>query len=146
MDLLFVDTNIVIDLLAQREEFYVEAQELFTLADREEVKLSVSALSFCNIYYIMRKYHTSEYVRNALNKLKILVNTLPVDDKIIELALHSDFKDFEDAIQYHSAIQHHSHIIITRNKKDFKNSSLPVFTAREYLNSRQNTIPVKVNQ
>lgn len=135
MDRLLVDTNIVIDLLARREDFYVEAQELFTLADRGEVELSVSALTFANIYYILCKYHASEHVRKALNKLKILVKTLPVDDKIIELALHSDFKDFEDAIQYHNAIQNHLDMIITRNKKDFKHSRLPVFTAREYLNA-----------
>ncbi|MDF9830988.1 PIN domain-containing protein [Parabacteroides sp. PF5-6] len=135
MDRLLVDTNIVIDLLARREDFYVEAQELFTLADRGEVELSVSALTFANIYYILCKHHASEHVRKALNKLKILVKTLPVDDKIIELALHSDFKDFEDAIQYHSALQNHLDMIITRNKKDFKHSRLPVFTAREYLNA-----------
>ncbi len=63
----------------------------------------------------------------------MLVNVSPLDDKIVELVLVSDFKDFEDAIQYHTALENGIDVIITRNKKDFKNSKLPVMTAKEYL-------------
>jgi predicted nucleic acid-binding protein len=63
----------------------------------------------------------------------VLVEVLPLDDKVLELALVSDFKDFEDAIQYHTALENDIDIIITRNKKDFKNSKIPVLTAKEYL-------------
>jgi cell fate (sporulation/competence/biofilm development) regulator YmcA (YheA/YmcA/DUF963 family) len=63
-----------------------------------------------------------------------LVEVSALNDKIVELALVSDFKDFEDAIKYHTALENGVDIIITRNKKDFKNSKLPIMTAREYLN------------
>jgi hypothetical protein len=63
----------------------------------------------------------------------VLVEVSPLDDKIVELALVSDFKDFEDAIQYHTALENGIDIISTRNKKDFKNSKLPIMTAKEYL-------------
>lgn len=66
----------------------------------------------------------------------MLVEVLPLDNKIIDLAQTSDLKDFEDAIQFFTAIEHHADIIITRNKKDFKKQNLPILTAKEYLNRK----------
>lgn len=71
--------------------------------------------------------------RKTLIKFKVLVQVLTFDDKITDLALISDFKDFEDAIQYHTALENQINIIITRNKKDYKNAKLPVMTVKEYL-------------
>jgi predicted nucleic acid-binding protein len=133
MEQLFVDTNIVLDLLAQRTEFFQEAQELFTRADLNKVQLTISALTFANTHYILSKHLKLEETRKILNKFKVLVNVAPVDDKIIELALASDFKDFEDAIQYYSALESKAQIIITRNKKDFKYAKIPIMTAKEYI-------------
>lgn len=133
MEQLFVDTNIVLDLLAQRAEFFQEAQELFTRADMNKVELTISALTFANTHYILSKHLKLEETRKILNKFKVLVNVAPIDDKIIELALASDFKDFEDAIQYYSALESKAQIIITRNKKDFKYAKIPIMTAKEYI-------------
>ncbi len=133
MEKLLVDTNIVIDLLSKREEFFQEAQELFTLADNNKVELFVSALTFANIHYLLSKYQKPDEARKTLIKFKVLVKVSALDDKIVELALVSNFKDFEDAIQYHTALENEVDIIITRNKKDFKNSKLPVMTTKEYL-------------
>ena len=133
MNNLLIDTNIIIDLLAKRANFYQEAQELFTLADEKVIKLYISSLTFANSHYLLSKELNTNEVRKVLIKLKILVNILPLDDKILELALSSDFNDFEDAIQYYTAEENNLNFIITRNKKDFKLSKLPVFTAREYL-------------
>ncbi len=133
MDKLLVDTNIVLDLLTKREEFYREAQELFTLADKGKVKLFVSSLTFANTYYLLSRQYKTNDARKILTRFKVLVKVLPMDDKIIELALASEFSDFEDAIQYYTAIENGLAVIITRNKKDFKHSALPVFTAKEYL-------------
>lgn len=134
MKKLLVDTNIVIDLLAKRKDFYREAQELFTLADENEVKLHISSLTFANTHYLLVKELNADEARKVLIKLKLLVKILPFDEKILELALSSDFIDFEDAIQYYTALVNKLEIIITRNKKDFKTAKLPVLTAKEYLN------------
>ncbi|MCK9236448.1 MAG: PIN domain-containing protein [Bacteroidales bacterium] len=134
MDKLLVDTNIIVDLLAKRFNFYQEAQELFTLADEKKVKLYISSLTFANTHYILTKGLNTDVVRKILIKLKLLVTILPLDEKIIDLALSSDFNDFEDAIQYYSAVENDLDMIITRNKKDFKSSRLIVLTAKEYLN------------
>jgi len=134
MKKLLVDTNIVVDLLARREDFFEEAQELFTLADAKQVELFVSSLTLANTHYLLVKQHKLDEARKILIKFKVLVEVASLDDKIIELALVSDFKDFEDAIQYNTALENGLDGIITRNKKDFKNSTLPVMTAKEYLN------------
>ena len=133
MDRILVDTNIVLDLLAKRTEFFREAQELFTLSDKNEVKLYISSLTFVNTYYILSQKFKIENVRKVLRKFKVLVEVLPVDDKIIELSLESDFKDFEDAIQYYTAIENEINIIVTRNLKDFKTAKIPVLTAKDYI-------------
>lgn len=133
MEHVFVDTNIVIDLLQKRENFYQEAQELFTKADRKKLKLYISALTFANTYYILSKYYSSSEAKKILSKFKVLVEVLPTTDKIIDLALASDFNDFEDAIQFYTALESNLHVIITRNKRDFKNNLIPVFSAKEFL-------------
>jgi len=133
MEKILVDTNIVIDLLSKREEFYKEAQELFTLADHNKVKLYISSLTIANTHYLLARNYKLNEARKILMKFKVLVSVLPMDDKILELALVSNFKDFENAIQYHTALENDLDIIIIRNKKDFKKSILPVLTAKEYL-------------
>ena len=133
MDKILVDTNIVIDLLTQRNEFYRPASRLFTLSDNKEIILSISSLTFANTYYLITKELNAQKAKEILRKFKLLVNILSMDDKIIDLSLNSNFKGFEDAIQYYTAIEHKIDIIITRNLKDFKLSKIPVLTAENYL-------------
>ncbi|MCF6212925.1 MAG: PIN domain-containing protein [Flavobacteriaceae bacterium] len=133
MDKILVDTNIVLDLLAKREAFLTEAQELFTLSDQNEVILCVSALTFANAYYILSQKLKLNDTRSVLRRFKILVKVIPLNEKIINLSLDSEFKDFEDAIQYHTSLENDIDIILTRNLKDFKLSKIPVLTARDYI-------------
>ncbi|WP_417370452.1 type II toxin-antitoxin system VapC family toxin [Gelidibacter japonicus] len=134
MSRLLIDTNIVIDLLSKRENFYDEAADLFSRADRKELNLAISSLTFANTNYILTKLKSAKEAREILRKFKVLVEVLSLDDKITELALSDDdFPDFEDGLQYYSAIENQIDIIITRNKKDFKNSKIPVLSAKEYL-------------
>lgn len=136
MTRLLIDTNIVLDLLARREPFYNYAAQIFSLADKHKVLLSVSSLSFATAYYILSKSLQREEVRDILRRLKILVRVFALNDKIIELALNdSAFEDFEDGLQYHTAVENNQDIIITRNQKDFKKSTIPVMNANEYLTS-----------
>ena len=134
MKRLFVDTNILIDLLSRREPFFEEAAELFSLADRKQVELSVSSLTLANTSYALLRQIDSNKVKSVLRKLRLILKVLPLDDKIIGLALNDEnFSDFEDGLQYYSAIENQIDVIITRNKKDFKNSIIPVLTAKEFL-------------
>ena len=134
MSRILIDTNIVIDLLSRREKFYDEAADLFSRADKNELKLTISSLTFANINYILTKLKSAKEAREILRKFKVLVELLALDDKITELALSDDnFPDFENGLQYYSAIENQIDVIITRNKKDFKNSKVSVLTAKEFL-------------
>ncbi len=136
MKQLFIDTNIVIDLLAHRDPFFLEAAELFSLADRKIIKLNISSLTVANTNYILLRKSDSRKAKEILRKLKLIVNILSLDDKIIGLALNdTSFADFEDGLQYFTAIENNQDIIITRNLKDFKSSKLPVMTARQFIES-----------
>jgi predicted nucleic acid-binding protein len=128
-----VDTNICLDLLAKRGEHYLPAARLFTLADREAVKICVSSLSFHTLDYLLSRQYSAPESRQLLRKFKLLVQVLAVDEKIISLSLESDFKDFEDAIQYFTATEHNVPLLLTRNLKDFKLAAIPVMTAESFL-------------
>ena len=131
---LLVDTNIILDLLAKRLPFYYSASELFSLADLKKIKLCTSSISIINTNFILSKSLPEKETREILRKFRILVKILACDEKIIDLGLNSHFKDFEDSIQYFTAIENNIESIITRNLKDFKNSKIPVMTAEEFLN------------
>lgn len=132
---LFIDTNIVLDLLAKRPE-YPSAAELFTLADQGKLVLLVSSLTFANTHYILVKHEGRDKAIQVLQNLELIVSIVDLNGKIVRLALNDkDFKDFEDGLQYYSALESDAEVIITRNLKDFKHSKLPVMNARQFLDS-----------
>jgi len=134
MKKIFIDTNIVIDLLSRREPFYEEAAGLFSLADKKIIELSISSLTIANTGYTLLRRTNSITAKEILRKLRLIIKILPLDDKIIGIALNDNsFDDFEDGLQYFTAIENSQDLIITRNLKDFKNSALPVMTARQFL-------------
>jgi predicted nucleic acid-binding protein len=137
MTRLLIDTNIVINLLAKRKEFYTEAASLFSLSDKKEIKLVITSLTFANTNYVLSKQLSSKEAKEILRKFKVLVEIISLDDKIIELALSDNlFSDFEDGLQYYSALENQIDILLTRNKKDFKNSIIPVMNAKEFLSTK----------
>lgn len=133
MEKVFVDSDIVLDLLSGREPHYNFAAELFSLADENSIKLYVSSLTFANVNYILSKQLSAGQARKMLLKFKTLINVLSVNNKIIELALASDFNDFEDAIQYNTAIENGITTLLTRNLKDFKKAEIAILTAQQFL-------------
>ncbi len=130
---LFLDTNIILDLLGERIPFYEPSAKLASLADKGKFDFVVSALSFATVNYFLTKYEGAEKAKEKLRKFKILSRIASVDEKIIEKGLNSKFKDFEDSLQYFCALKEECSIIITRNAKDFKESDLPIMTAEEYI-------------
>jgi len=138
MKKIFVDTNIVIDLLSRREPFFGEAASLFSLADKKQIELSVSSLTIANTSYALLRQMDSNKAKSILRKLRLIVKILPLDDKIIGLALNDEtFTDFEDGLQYFTAIENGQELIITRNLKDFKNSKLPTMTAMQFIETME---------
>jgi predicted nucleic acid-binding protein len=130
----FADTDIIYDLLGKRDPFYLAAARLFTMADEGKVQIFISALSLANIHYLLSKKRSEYQAKQILRKFKVLVQVTPLNEKIIDLALNSEFSDFEDAIQYFSALQNEIDVLITRNLKDYKKAQISVLTAQDFIN------------
>ncbi len=133
MEKVFVDSDIVLDLLSARQPHYKFAAELFSLADQNSIKVYITSLTFANVNYILSKQLSPGQARKMLLTFKTIVNVLAVNDKIIELALLSNFQDFEDAIQYNTAIENSITTLLTRNLKDYKKAEITILTAQQYL-------------
>ena len=130
---LFLDTNIVLDLLARRPPFYEHVAKIATLADQGKVKIMVSALSYSKVNYFLSKFENNEIAQNKLRKFRVISEVADLNESIIDKGLNSDFRDFEDALQYYCAVQSGCDVLLTRNAKDFKGSAIPVMTAEEYV-------------
>ncbi len=131
----FIDTNVMLDLLGERPPFYEPIAKIATLAEKERLTLVVSPISFATVNYFLSKFENPKIAREKLRKFKILCEICAIDEQTIEKALNSSIKDFEDALQYFGATESECEIIITRNGKDFKKSLLPIMTAKEFLSS-----------
>jgi predicted nucleic acid-binding protein len=132
---IFLDTNVVIDLLGEREPYYNSVAKIATLADKGKIQLVVSALTFSTVFYILSRFEAKEIVKEKIRKFKVIVETSDLTNKIIDKGLSSKFSDFEDALQYFCALKKDCNILITRNAKDFKNADISVLSPDEYLNS-----------
>ena len=130
---LFIDTDIILDLFAKREPFYRHSAQLFTLIDNDKIYAFTTPVVFSNLFYILSRLKSRKFAHFTLRKLRLLINIITVDEKIVDLALNSEFKDFEDAIQFYSANFHNLDFIITRNVKDYITTKITVLTAKEYI-------------
>ena len=128
----FIDTNIVLDLLLQRRNFLINAEKIFSLAYKGKIVLYFSAVSFVSVTYYLGK-HTNKDIKAVLEDLCKIVKILPFNQRIIENTLHSNFKDIEDGYQYFTAKENNIRIMITRNVKDFLVDDISVVTPEQFL-------------
>lgn len=110
-----------------------KAAKVLTLADQKRITVYTSPSSISNAYYILAKYENPKAVLEKIRKFKVLCSISIMNGEVVERAINSDFKDFEDGMQYFSAIAENCEIIITRNEKDFKNALIPVMNAESFL-------------
>ena len=130
---LFIDSDIILDILLQREPFSRYAQILFAENKRGTFELNTSALIIANINYVLTsKVGKTAAKKGLINFLETII-VLPFEVDAIDKALVSLFTDFEDSIQHHIAQKHRCDAIITRNTKDYKHSEIAVFTAEQFL-------------
>jgi len=130
----FVDTNILLDVLAERHPFYSDSAAVWTLAEEGRIEGLVSAVSFTNIFYVVRKLADAKSARRALVLLRNAFTAVACDGRILTQAMDSNFKDFEDAVQYFSAVQAGAECLISRNPDDFSRAGeFPVLSPAEFL-------------
>ena len=135
MNKLFVDSDIILDVLTRRGEFYAPAAEIFDLAYAKELRLYTTAVVLANVFYLLRKKYGTEKSRECLKSLRLVMGVLPVTEKTVDEAMLSGFADFEDGLQYFAAKENEILVIITRNVRDYRERDLVVQTAGEYLDT-----------
>ena len=132
MKSIFLDTNVLIDFFADRKPFSIDAAKLFDYSLKKKINVYISAGSYNNIYYIVRQSLSHAETIKMLTEISEWTNVIDLTKDIINKSLTSDFKDFEDAIQYHCAKSINKiDLIVTRDTKDYKVSSLPILTPKE---------------
>lgn len=134
MKSVLIDTDVLLDFYLDRKPFSDDSLQLLLKCEQKQFRAYVTPVIVANTYFILRRHATHHYV---IERLQVLLNTihiLAMDQKQVLAALESKFTDFEDALQYFSAVNSNKiDAIITRNIKDFKKSALPVFTPNEFL-------------
>lgn len=139
MDSVLLDSDVLLDFLFDRKPFSSHALQVLSLCENQKLKGYITPVIISNLYYILRKQATHKTVIDKLKQLLEIVDVLSMDRQTVLSAIHSQFKDFEDALQNFAA-QNSSqvNIILTRNGRDFKKSKLAILTPEMYLNTRPN--------
>jgi predicted nucleic acid-binding protein len=127
MKLLF-DTNIVLDVLMDRKPFADSASALFAAAEEDAIKSYLCGTTLTTVYYIVSKAMGPETAKDAIKKLLTIFEVAPVNRAVIERAMASEFKDFEDAVLYASACHSGVDAIVTRNERDFSKADIPIYS------------------
>lgn len=133
MKAVLCDINFILDIFLKREPFYRSASRVFKKIEDGKLRGYLCSLSFPTLFYLLTKELNREKAIKTLEKIRIVFRVAPVDEKVIDMSLVSDFKDFEDAVQYYSALQYKADCIITRNKPDYLDDKIPVLTPDEFL-------------
>ena len=129
----FIDTNVIVDVVAKREPFFADSQSILALCATGDLEGVVSDLTFCNVAYVLRKSLGSTQLRNGLRVLKNHLTIVPIGDAAITAALGNSTTDFEDAVQLESALANRVDVIVTRNVRHFNHSPIRVCTPSELL-------------
>ncbi|WP_396184570.1 type II toxin-antitoxin system VapC family toxin [Flavobacterium sp.] len=133
---IFLDTNVLMDILANRQPFYKSSAEIYKLGLRKKVVLFTSSNTISTLHYLLKKFTTEENIRQSLDEVTTVLSIIPIDINIIKKSLKSNHKDFEDAIQIVSAQSiNNMDCIVTRDLKDYKFAEIAVLTPDDFLNT-----------
>ena len=134
MKRIFIDTNILLDFLARRGDFFIPAWNVISRSKRGD-NILVSALSFATASYVLEAHHkkSPETIKTLIDDFVKTSSITPIDSQTIDESIASEFNDFEDAMQYYSALREGADLIITRNKEDYMAAKIPVYEPQEYL-------------
>ena len=130
---LLIDANILLDVLLDRKEFVKESALIWKLCETRQMKGYVSALTFANIMYIMRKELTPEKTEEVFRRLNLIFELADFSGSVLEKAVEMKWSDFEDAVQSATAERVHADYVITRNIRDFGRSKIMALTRTEFL-------------
>lgn len=129
----FIDTNVLMDILFERKPFFDDAARIGTLAESGRLKAFASVISFNNCWYLMRKHAGRQAADKAVRYLRDVFAPVEFTAQVLNQAIDADFEDFEDAIQFHSAMRSGATSIITRNADHFPRQPLSILSPPAFL-------------
>jgi predicted nucleic acid-binding protein len=130
---ILIDANVLLDVALEREPFFSDSDRILALSEQKTLIGYVSASSFSDLFYILRKSKGKSLALDFLRHIVSFCQIATVDDSVIRQALAEDFKDFEDAIQYTAAIASQLDGIVTRNPQDFTDQTIPIYTPQNLI-------------
>lgn len=137
MDRVLIDSDVILDSFFDRKPFVEYSSLILSLCESGKIKGFLTPLIYSNVYYLLRQTAKHDKVIEKLKQLLKITDVLQMDRMVVENALNSGFKDFEDSLQNSSAVNNGNvDLILTRNLKDYKNSELGVFSPETYIKSR----------
>lgn len=132
MKRVFVDTNVILDVVLQRDGFWSDSLKVFQLAEQGKVKACVSASSITDVFYISRKKLTTLVARQVIADLLSLFDIVGVDGEDLSGALSVPIDDFEDALQAYCAKKSNADVLITRDTEGFPGIEVTVLTPTDF--------------
>ncbi|HRK78394.1 MAG TPA: PIN domain-containing protein [Thiobacillus sp.] len=130
---LFIDTNVVLDVLAQREPWFRDSARVLAHIELGGATGHIAAHTLTTLHYLLAKHLGQQKTASVLIDLTAMLRVEPVDHAVLQQALALGWRDFEDAVQAVSAAQCQTDYLVTRNPRDFKQSLVPVITPSEFL-------------
>lgn len=130
---IFFDTNILLDVFLERHPFCEPAQRVWSLVDSGLVRGGISAISVSNIFFIIKKLSNTDKAYRAIESLQSMFKVVELGSRIIKKSLSVRFADFEDALQYFSALAFKAHYLLTRDAADFKEKGIPILDCSQFL-------------
>src|SRR3989344_6331342 len=128
----FVDNDVILDILLERKD-YTFSSKVLEYIEKAKIKGFTSPIIFTNTFYLVSKAKSNSNAWNALRKLRLLFKVSNMGENVVDRALASGYKDFEDAVQYYSAIDCKSKYLVTRNKSDYIGEKVTVVTPQEFI-------------
>jgi predicted nucleic acid-binding protein len=136
MNNILIDSDVILDFFFDRKPHSEYASIIFTLCEQKKIQGFITPVIISNVYYLLRKTATHKKVLEKLNILLSITDVLAMDKEVVQQAMNSEFKDFEDALQNFSALKNGTiNSIVTRNVKDYKKSEIGVLTPESFIQS-----------
>lgn len=141
MTKVFLDSDVILDFLLNREPFSLAAALIVAYAEQKKIATFTSTVSFLNVHYLASSLKGKKEALKLVRQLKKIISLLPVTEATIEAAIAEDTRDLEDTVQFICAQENQMNFVITRNTKDFPKGKLPVVLPDVFLRTVPATLP-----
>lgn len=134
-----LDTNVILDVALERYPYFADSDTILSLVEQRQIEGYISASTFSDLYYIIRKDQGRDLALDFLRNIVTFCQVASVDRAIISMALTTNFRDFEDAIQYSTAVVNQIHTIVTRNPQYFPVTMPRILTPNQLIQELTNS-------